>query len=81
MFTFQNKFNFLRAQTSYTIFKSSSAFILVCLNIVNYKTLFPAELDLPLNNQVLFCSLFFWDFNFSASMSFKVVKEGYSFFV
>ncbi len=29
------------------------------MNIVNNKTQFPAELDLPPNNQVLFFSLFF----------------------
>ncbi len=34
------------------------------MNIVNNKTLFPAELDLPPNNS--FCSfLYLWDFNFS----------------
>ncbi len=29
------------------------------MNIVNNKTLFPAELDLTLNNSVLFFSLFY----------------------
>ncbi len=31
----------------------------ILMNIVNNKTLFPAELDLPPNNQVLLFSLFF----------------------
>ncbi len=51
------------------------------MNIVNNKTPFLAELDLPPINQVLFVPLFFWDLNFSASMGFKALKKGSSFFV